>query len=79
MVGWVNPIPEAINPRSNLVSLPHLPNPSGFDEVWQLEGRLLNPALALKVLALLGPVPGYADSVAVRLQCLCRNGKGGQW
>ena len=47
---------------------PALTNAGSFDELWQLERRLLDAQLALQVLALLGPVARHRHRVAVRLQ-----------
>ena len=54
--------------RLDLVGLSHLADAGGLNEVWQLEGGLLNAALALQVLPLLTPVAGHRHAVAVRLQ-----------
>lgn len=50
-----------------LVSLPHLANASGLNEVWQHKGGLLNAPLALQVLPLLAPMPGHRHTVTVGL------------
>ena len=50
-----------------LVGLAHVRNAGGLNEVRELERRLLNAALALEVLALLGPVPGDRDRIPVSL------------
>ena len=51
--------------RPDLVGLSHLADAGGLNEVWQLEGGLLNAALALQVLPLLTPVAGHRHAVAV--------------
>ena len=61
--------------RPDLIGLSHLADAGGLNEVWQLEGGLLNAALALQVFPLLTPVAGHRHAVAVRLQAAWREAK----
>lgn len=52
---------------ADLVGLPHIPNASSLNELWQPEQGLLNTALSLEVLALLRPMPGHGHCIPVGL------------
>lgn len=69
---WLHPVPLFLLHLLGIllleVCLPHLTNARGLDVVRELEGRLLNPSLALQVGSFLRPVTGDRDCVAVCLR-----------